>query len=113
MPEQPPKSVEKLADDINELESLIDGRKTAGAAPAAPVPILDDLVEAAAAAAEPAGAGVDAAALEQRLLRRVDAELSDLANVIREVVRRCIQEELEAAGRGHPPPAGKSEAGGD
>jgi len=106
MPEQPPKAVEKLADHINELESLIDARKAAGGS-TAPIPILDDVVEpgadSAAAPVEPA-AGTE---LEQRLLRRVDAELGELSQVIREVIRRCIRDELARGSDSSPPATGK------
>lgn len=106
MPEQPPRSVQKLADHIDELESLIGAAR--GAPAPAQVPILDDLVEAAAPEDAPVSAAEPAAAqwpvdLEQRLLRRVDAELAELGGVIREVLRHCIREELAAAGRRAPP----------
>jgi len=113
MPEQPPKAVEKLADHINELESLIDARKTAGGAPGAQVPILDDVVEPAVALQPQAGKEPDAAGLEDRLLRRVDTELADLAQVVREIIRRCIREELAPGARDRPPAAGKPGSGAD
>jgi hypothetical protein len=93
MPERPPKTVDKLADHINELESLIDAKK-APATDGRRVPILDDLVEPETASDDEAGAEPAASELENRLLRRVDAELAELAAVIREIIRRCIREEL-------------------
>ena len=98
MPEQPPKTVEKLADHINELESLIDARKTAASAPDNRVPILDDVVGPDADAEIPAVT----ATLEDRLLRRVEAELAELGQVVRQIIRRCIREEF-ARGPGDDP----------
>lgn len=109
MAEQPPKSVEKLAAHINELDSLIDARKASRPAPGAQVPILDEVVEPAAGPATGPGAEPDAAALESRLLRRLDTELSELATVIREIVRRCIREELAPGARDRPPPGGRGD----
>jgi hypothetical protein len=102
MPEQPPKSVEKLADHIQELESLIEAKKGPGASPGMQVPILDDVVEPDAGARPTAAPEFDAAAIESRLLRRLDAELAELTTVIRDVVRRCIREELAPGARETP-----------
>ena len=105
MPERPPKSAGNLTDHINELESLIAAGKTPRT-PGARVPILDDVVEPGEAAAP--GTGADG--LEERLLRRVDSELADLAVAIREVIRRCIREELASATRDDTPAADRSES---
>jgi hypothetical protein len=108
MPERPPKPV-ALADHINELEALIDARKPP--APGAQVPILDDVVEPAPDGAHRAGPGPDTAAIENRLLRRLDTELAELATVIREIVRRCIREELGPGRRDPAPGADKTDGG--
>ncbi|HEY7840001.1 MAG TPA: hypothetical protein VIC61_00410 [Gammaproteobacteria bacterium] len=102
MPERPPKPV-ALTDHINELEALIDARKPP--VPGAQVPILDDVVEPVPGGADGNGPGPDSAALESRLLRRLDTELAELATVIREIVRRCIREELAPDVHDRPPPA--------
>jgi len=102
MPEQPSKAAGNLAEHINELESLIDTRKPA--ASAAAIPILDDVVEPGIAPdAEPLPAA-ETPDLEARLLRRVDAELADLGRVIRDIIHRCIREELDR-GTGDQPQA--------
>jgi hypothetical protein len=107
MPEQPPKSVEKLADHINELESLIGATKASRPAAGAQVPILDDLVEPASGPAAAAAPAPDPATFEDRLLRRLDTELAELATVIREIVRRCVREELATGAR--PPPLDRND----
>jgi hypothetical protein len=110
MAEQPPKAVEQLADDINELESLIAAAKAPAAQ--APIPILDDVVVPAVHEENEAAGRPGAEELENRLLRRVDAELGELAQVIREIIRRCIREELgPKAAADRPPAADESEPG--
>ena len=112
MPEQPPKSVEKLADDINELESLIAAKKGAAHPAGSQVPILDDVVEADAAPDSSPARDASPVELEERLLRRLDAELAELAVVIREIMRRCVREELRADAEDRTPAEDKSEPAG-
>ncbi|MGH8248340.1 MAG: hypothetical protein ACREUU_18125 [Gammaproteobacteria bacterium] len=106
-----------LGEDIDELEFLLDGQAgAAGADPrAAGIPVLDDLVEPedleAPAAAERTLQPGQLVELSRRLQRRIDGELGDLADVIRNVVKRSIMEELRSF---LPPVAGrKSPAGAD
>lgn len=112
MPEQPPKSVEKLTDDINELESLIAAKKTAARPSGPQVPILDDVVEDDAASGTSPAPDAFPAELEERLLRRLDAELAELAVIIREIIRRCVREELRADAEDRKSAADKSEPAG-
>ncbi len=93
---------------IDELESLL--RKPAQTTPA-DIPVLDEEVLAPAEAHAPASVATDnltprqLADLGQRLQQRVDAELDDLADIIRGVVKRCILEELR---KQLPPVPGRS-----
>ena len=98
MADRPGGSIDRLGHHIDELESLIAGGKEAHPA-TGEIPVLDEVVEPGTAvpAAPDAAATPDMAALEERLLRRLDAELSDFMGVVQEVVRRCVQEELKAA----------------
>lgn len=104
-----------LGDNIDELESLLAGTARAhgsSADPSAPgIPVLDDLVEPedpqGPAATEPALQPGQLVELSRRLQQRIDGELGELADVIRNVVKRSIMEELRSflppvAGRKHP-----------
>lgn len=98
---------------IEELASLLDEARAQPATDHGDIPVLDEEV---AAPALPATAAPgerlpprQLVELGQRLQQRVDAELDDLADVIRTVVKRCILEELRkelppAAGSGTPNP---------
>ena len=104
-PDKPNDPAPTLTDTLQELEHLIPGQNGA-----APVPVLDDLVEPGDLAEpdEPDTAAHNLDELEQRLQRRLDAELADLTGVLKDVIRRCVSEELSA--RSPEPGPGHSEA---
>ena len=100
---------------IDELESLLaDRQRMRASTPGTEIPVLDDEVIVSAEPHGPAPVSTSADKLTprqlvdlgQRLQQRVDAELEDLADIIRGVVKRCILEELR---RELPPAAGRSE----
>jgi len=86
---------------IDELESLLADAQGIQVTEAE-IPVLDEEVMVPVEASAPAPAGSIEAKLTprqlvelgQRLQLRMDAELGDLAEVIRGVVKRCILEEL-------------------
>lgn len=105
---------------IDELESLLAEARRSQAQPEHAIPVLDEEVGATPAAPAAAPAGDEPltprqlADLSQRLQQRVDAELEELADVIRNVVKRCILEELRKElprppGRGAAPKPGPTE----
>ncbi len=100
-PDNPSGTPPTLTDKLQELEQLIPDREGSGSRS---VPVLDDLVEPGDADA--ASRNFDD--LEQRLQQRLDAELADLAGVLKGVIKRCISEELSA--RSPDPGAEHSEA---
>ena len=88
---------------IDELESLLaDKQRMRASTPGTEIPVLDDEVIVSAEPHGPAPVSTTAdkltprqlADLGQRLQQRVDAELEDLADIIRGVVKRCLLEEL-------------------
>lgn len=116
-PDKPPPRT--LVEHIDELESLlgdqVPGRDTdADPQGEARIPILDEVVEPqdVPARSDPEAALEPRQLVEisRRLQQRIDRELNELADVIRNVVKRCIQEELRS---GLPPVSRKSQATSD
>lgn len=88
---------------IDELETLLADQQNGNVpAPDANIPVLDEEVVPSAAPPEPEPGQAEEdkltprqlVELGHRLQQRVDAELADLAEILRSVVKRCILEEL-------------------
>lgn len=99
---------------IDELEALLAEARRNRPTPEAAIPVLDEEVPGPDPAIAQASAPVAPAPgpedrltprqlvdLGQRLQQRLDSELEELADVIRNVVKRCVLEELR---RELPPP---------
>jgi hypothetical protein len=106
---------------IDELEALLAAARRNQATPEAAIPVLDDEVPGPTPVIGPAPAAPAPGSEErltprqlvelgQRLQQRLDSELEELADVIRNVVKRCLLEELR---RELPPPGGGAAANPD
>jgi hypothetical protein len=96
VPDRPPQPVDRLQDHIDELESLIRSGNAPAQDPRS-IPVLDDVVDAEDIPAPEAAPAGDPDP-EERVMRRLEAELTDLVQVFLDVAKRCIREEL-----GKPP----------
>ena len=102
-----------LDQQIDELDALIPERDGRQMTDRLQVPVLDEPAEPddatppAAPDAPPHLTPRQLVGLSQRLQQRIDAELGDLTEILRGVLRRCIQEELR---RELPPAPGRPES---